>query len=244
MSKSPETKKVLVTGGTRGIGFACAKAFVENGHQVLAIGRSSPPPELLANLDSELIQFLTCDLDTTEGRAKLKNRLLETSSCEIVVQALGGSIRAANETDSWTENYRLNVSIVAEINAWLIPSMISAGFGRIVHVSSSAAEHGNAFPPYAAAKAALNRYIKSEGRKLAKSGIALCGIMPAAVSGYDGYWDRQQIADPAKAEAVERGQSSGSFQRADDIAKAVRFMCGESGMIFAGCVIPADASIP
>lgn len=242
------SQHILITGGTRGIGLACAQELANQGHRLCLVGNTLKSVEYAStHLDTNKHQILKLNLLTSDGIAALLTHLESKFEPDTVIHAIGGIPDFGSDTpeiEKWQSTFALNLFCIVDINKSIITRKLEAGRqAKIIHISSSAAEHGKAKSHYACAKAALNQYIKSEGRTLAKHNISLTGIMPAATIGNQGYWDRQRETNPSKYQKAEAAQTTGKFQNAQEVAKTVAFLCSSSGTLFAGCILPADATI-
>jgi len=159
-----------------------------------------------------------------------------------VVQCLGGR-PPPDAMNPWFTAMEVNFHAVVAIDELLLKGMLECNRGAIVHLSSSSAAHGKAYAPYAAAKAAMNRYIVNRGRECLPRGVVVTGLMPAAVEGDDNEWSRACVNDPERYERMLGRQILGRAQSTDEVAAVVRFLCSPAGMLFGGCVLPADAAI-
>lgn len=248
MQNEPEQgQRILITGGTKGIGLACAITLAKQGHTLCVVGSSNEGIEFAkASLDAPRHTILKIDLSNQTGVDQLDRHLESQFDPDIIIHAIGGIPNLppeVSESEQWTKVFWLNLFCIVALNKKIIKRMKSNGQGKIVHISSSAAEHGKASQHYACAKAALNQYIKSEGRALAKDGISISGIMPAATIGHGGYWDRQKATNQEKTQIVSNSQVLGKFSSTTEIAETVSFLCTPQGNMFSGCVLPADAAI-
>lgn len=238
---------IIITGGSQGIGLACARRFAKDGHTLALVSRSKNNLALaLASLDQSKHKSLAVDLTDLEGIKVLEQFAKTEFAPDILVHCIGGKSDIESERDSmkhWQNTFALNLFSIVEANRRLLALGNVKPSLRIIHISSSAAEHGQADTSYACAKTALNRYIRSEGKRLASHGTGLIGIMPAAVGGDGGYWDRAGLNDPEKRSRAEKGQALGRLQTTDEIAEIVSFLAGPSAAPFFGCVLPADANI-
>lgn len=239
-----EKQQVLVTGGTRGIGLACARRMLRDGFEVIVVGKSEKSVDrALAFLNTpERTIGWVCDLSNATGLELLKEKLSETDNLTKVIHAIGGSlgVTANSSVDSWQAVHWLNFIIPVEINKVLLAETRGQRPGRILHISSSAAIHGRASLPYVCAKAALNAYVRAEGNRLAAGEIALGAIMPAAVSGLENVWERVKVADKERWDRVLSGQALGRFQTPEEIASFASWYCGTEGAIFSGQCLSAD----
>ncbi|HLP07703.1 MAG TPA: SDR family oxidoreductase [Opitutaceae bacterium] len=233
----------VITGASRGIGRACARALAFGGWQLVLSGRNQNAlAALAAALPGEGHVALAADLLTSSGRDVLL-REIEKRVPEATVQCLGGRVPTTVPCDQWESTMAVNFHAVVAVDELIIPHLLARGSGTIVHLSSSAAVHGRAQPAYACAKAALNRYIVTRGRECLPRGVSISGLMPAAVEGDDNDWARARTADPERYARMCQGQSLGRPQTTDEVAAVVAFLCSPTGRLFGGCVLPADSAL-
>ncbi len=236
------TPRALVLGASRGIGRASARALAAAGWRLRLVARSEEPlAALVADLPAGPHRALAVDLTAPTGREALVNWLGDDLP-DAVVQCLGGRSQPSAR-DRWEAALELNFHSVVALDELLLPRLLARGSGTIVHLSSSAAVHGRAFAPYAAAKAALNRYIVNRGRECLPRGVVLTGLMPAAVEGDNNDWAQSRTTDPARHARMEEGQILGRAQTTDEVAAVVAFLCSPAGRLFGGCVLPADPTL-
>lgn len=232
----------LVVGASRGIGRACARTLAEAGWETRLVARdSSALAALAATLPGAGHRHLAADLLTDGGRDSVM-KWLGHETPDAVAQCLGGRT-PPTAPDPWATSMELNFHAVVALDELLLPRLLDRGAGTIVHLSSSSAMHGRAFAPYAAAKAALNRYIVNRGRECLSRGVILTGLMPAAVEGDDNDWARARSAEPERHARMTTGQALGRAQTTDEVAAVVTFLCSPAGRLFGGCILPADAAI-
>jgi len=236
-------QKVLVVGGTRGIGLACAVEFRNRGCEVVVVGRTEFSNKLPKSLVDGL-ELWKIDLKDELGLNSLRSCIQKTEIPHIVIHAIGGTLGVADDSEcnDWLRVHWLNFQVPVEINRILLekgrcyPS-------RILHISSSAVFHGKASLPYLASKAALNAYVKSFGRRVLPDGVVMAALMPAAVSGLENFWESVRSTNQEKWERALGGQALGRFQSPEEIASFAVWFASETGVIFAGQALPADANV-
>jgi uncharacterized oxidoreductase len=179
-------KRVLVTGGSSGIGFEIAKALLGKGAKVAMTGRRA---SVVSSAAEELrrgggaVTGIAADVGTAEGRAQtLRGALDALGGLDILVNNAGG-VRAG----------RLEVTTEAEIEAMLtvdllapilltraaLPSLRASGDAVVVNVTSGIALIGAPFyATYAAAKAGLARFSEALRRELKGEGIHVLTVFP------------------------------------------------------------------
>ena len=150
-------KRVLVTGGTRGIGEAVATRLREGGATVLTTARRQPSDLAVASL------FVATDITSAEGWTALAKAVREClGGIDIIVHVVGGSSAPAGgfavlDDGEWHRAFDLNLFPTVRLDRALLPMMLDQGSGVIIHITSiqSVLPLPEATIAYAAAKAAL-----------------------------------------------------------------------------------------
>ena len=172
-------RRVLVTGGSKGVGAAVVSLFREEGAQVLTAARTRP-----ADLPDEL--FVAADLTTAEGCATVADAVNERlGGVDIIVHVLGGSSSpgggfAALGEDEWQRELDINLFPAVRLDRALLPGMLAQGDGVIIHVTSIQRELPlpESTTAYAAAKAALSTYSKSLSKEVSPKGVRVVRVSP------------------------------------------------------------------
>jgi NAD(P)-dependent dehydrogenase (short-subunit alcohol dehydrogenase family) len=172
-------KRVLVTGGTKGLGRATVERFLAGGAQVITAARveAKPVPGAI---------FVQADLTTTEGSETLANAALDRmGGVDILAHVVGGSASpgggfAALTDGHWLAELNLNLLAAVRLDRLLVPQMIDRGAGTVVHVTSiqSILPLPDSTTAYAAAKAALRTYSKSISKELGAKGVRVNAVSP------------------------------------------------------------------
>src|SRR5262245_10944315 len=150
-------KRVLVTGGTRGVGEAIVRRLASAGGIVATTARSPRP----AGLDVRL--FVQADISTRKGADKIISKVLDRfGGIDILIPRAGGSSDAGGGTlvlsdADWQEAFEMNLFAATRLDRGFLPSMLKQGSGVIIHVSSiqRTLPLFDSTLAYAAAKAAL-----------------------------------------------------------------------------------------
>ncbi|CAM0556538.1 3-oxoacyl-[acyl-carrier-protein] reductase FabG [Vreelandella titanicae] len=172
-------RRVLITGGSKGVGAAAVALFREEGAQVLTAARTRP-----ADLPDEL--FVTADLTTAEGCATVADAVNERlGGVDIIVHVLGGSSApgggfAALGEEEWQRELDINLFPAVRLDRALLPGMLAQGDGVIIHVTSIQRELPlpESTTAYAAAKAALSTYSKSLSKEVSPKGVRVVRVSP------------------------------------------------------------------
>lgn len=172
-------KRVLVSGGTKGLGRATVERFVAGGARVITAARTAAEP-------LEGVEFVEADLTTPEGGALLARRALERlGGVDILAHVIGGSASPgggflALTEEHWLAELNLNLLATVRLDRLLVPQMLERGAGAIVHVTSiqSVLPLPEATTAYAAAKAGLRTYSKSISKELGPKGVRVNVVSP------------------------------------------------------------------
>src|ERR1700756_4030111 len=176
-------KRVLVTGGTKGVGEAIVRRFTLSGAAVATTARSPLPKEQSPSI------FVQTDGGTAEGVQKVVGRIQqEWNRLDILVNCLGGSeapnggFRALTDED-WQRALNVNLLTAVRLNRAFVPGMIERKSGVVVHISSI--QHRlplyDATLAYAAAKGALSTYNKGLANEVGPKGVRVNMISPGFI---------------------------------------------------------------
>ncbi len=172
-------KRLVISGGTRGLGRATVDRFVAGGARVITAARGKIEP-------IEGVEFVSADLTSAEGSELLaKTALQRMGGVDIVAHVIGGSASPgggflALTDEHWLAELNLNLLATVRLDRLLAPQMIERGAGTIVHVTSiqSILPLPESTTGYAAAKAALRTYSKAISRELGPKGVRVNAVSP------------------------------------------------------------------
>jgi len=173
-------QKVLVTGGTKGIGLEISKLFISDEYEVIILARDfSDFPEELKNRSKQI----TFDLQNVNEIPNLAN---EIGDIDILINNAG--IINSLPYDNYPQDkkdmiIKINLEAPIELITQFSKSMIRNKKGRIVSVASLAGEIGNWDIWYGATKAGVINYTKSFARLLGEQGIIINCVAPSMVEG-------------------------------------------------------------
>lgn len=179
-SKVLSGQRALVTGGTRGIGAATARALADAGAQIIVSARTAPADYPLP--------VITADMSNADDVQALAASALERlGGIDVIISNAGGQIRRSGALqftdDDWQRELDINLLAAVRLDRALLPSMLAQGAGAIVHVSSGAARIARATSlPYSAAKAALNAYSKGLASEVGARGVRVNVVSPGFIS--------------------------------------------------------------
>jgi len=237
-------RRALVTGAGKGTGAAIAARLREAGATVLGTSRTAP--QHLGPRD-----FVAADLTSPDGAARVAKHTAEhLGGVDILVHTLGGSRSpsggfAALTEEHWVHELNLNLLAAVRLDRALLPGMVAAGRGAVVHVSSIQRRQPlhDATLGYAAAKAALTTYSKGLANEVAPHGVRVNVVSPGFIrsSGADGLVDRLSAGQGiTREEALGQVMDSlggiplGRPSEPAEVAELVAFLVGDRSAAITG----------
>jgi NAD(P)-dependent dehydrogenase (short-subunit alcohol dehydrogenase family) len=178
-----DNQRVLVTGGTKGIGQAVVARFRDAGARVLTTARKRPT----SITDTDL--FVETDITTAEGCAAVADAVRKRlGGVDVIVHVVGGSTApgggfAVLDDSEWHRALDLNLFPAVRLDRALLPMMLAQRSGVIIHVTSiqRVMPLHEATLAYAAAKAALANYSKGLSKEVSPKGIRVVQVSPGWV---------------------------------------------------------------
>ncbi|MGN6245790.1 MAG: SDR family NAD(P)-dependent oxidoreductase [Motilibacteraceae bacterium] len=241
---------VLVTGASRGIGAACARAFAEAGDRVAIHYGSSEQQarEVLAALPGEGHVLVRGDLaDAEQVRSFVDDAATGLGGLDVLVNnaAVYVEHRIADVSyEQWQDAWRRTVDVdlvgTANVTFCVARHMIAAGTaGRIVNVSSRGAFRGEPrYPAYGASKAGLNALGQSLARALAPHGIAVSSVAP----GYVATDMAAHVLDGPDGQRIRGESPFGRVARPEEVAAAVLYLASPEAEWASGTVLDLNGA--
>ena len=244
-----EGARVLITGGSRGIGRAVAEAFAVRGARVaIAFNRNRrAADEVLAALAGAGHLALPGDLtDPGHAQSVVAQTVEAFGGLDIVVNNAGiyhfhkvAETDAADWADTWRRTLDTNLVAPAMICHAAARHMIGSGGGKIVNVSSRGAFRGEPdAPAYGASKAGLNAMSQSLAVALAPHGIFVGVVAPGFV---DTDMAAASLAGP-DGDAIRAQSPLGRVARPEEVANAVLFLASDDIEFATGAIIDVNGA--
>jgi NAD(P)-dependent dehydrogenase (short-subunit alcohol dehydrogenase family) len=240
---------VLVTGGSRGIGRAIARAFASGGDRVAVhFGTSRERAEaVLAELPGSGHVLVQADLaDADAVGAMVDGAASALGGLDVLVNNAGVFVPSPPLSSSYEEWQRvwsqtLAVNLVGAANATFraVPHLRAAGGGAVVNVSSRGAfrgEPGN--PAYGASKAGMNAFAQSMAVALAPLGISVTCVAPGFVQTEMA----RDVLDGPSGDAVRAQSPFGRIARPEEVASAVLWLSSPEARFSTGTIVDVNGA--
>ena len=235
---------VLVTGGSRGIGLACARRFQAVGDRVAVTYRSAPPEALGSDAAGSVdLLPVACDVRSPE---EVEAAFAAVEAAFGPVEVLVANAGVTRDTlllrmgeDAWDEVIDTNLNGVYRVVRRAVGPMVRAHRGRIVLISSVVAFLGSPGQVnYGAAKAGLVGLARSLAREVASRSITVNVVAPGVI-------ETDMIASLGKqrVEQLLAMVPSGRRGQPGDVAGVVSFLASDDAEYVTGAVIPVDGGL-
>lgn len=237
-------RRVLVAGGSKGIGRAMALAFATAGARVAVCARGEPG---LAALGGEA-QALGLAIHTTAADLSapddIQRWLAEAADAlggiDVLVNNATGYGMADDEA-GWAASLGVDLMAAVRASRLALPWLRQSADACILNLASIAAQQPRpGAAPYAAAKAALMHYTTSQALALAPERIRVNAIAPGSIEFEDGLWARRRTQDPALYHGTLAKIPFGRFGQPQEIADAALFLCSPLARWITGHTLNVD----
>jgi NAD(P)-dependent dehydrogenase (short-subunit alcohol dehydrogenase family) len=227
-------RTALITGGTAGIGLACARLLAAEGATVIITGRDCERGEAAAaNVGARFIAADISDLDAVKALVQ------QAGEVDILVNnaaSFPGALTVDQEVGSFETTFDTNVRGTYFLVAGLVPGMLARGRGSIINVTSMVASKGvPGASTYSASKAVVESLTRTWAAEFGARGVRVNSVAPG----------------PTKTEGVEaewgdvnselgRALPLGRTAEPDEIANAVLFLASPRSSFITGSTLHAD----
>jgi beta-ketoacyl ACP reductase len=229
-------RTVLITGGSRGIGLACARAFAATGHRVAVTSSSTP-------VDEAGLLTVKCDVtDAAQVEAAVAQVEDQLGAIEVLVANAGinrDGLLVRMSEDDFQSVIDTNLTATWRLAKRVVPKMMKARWGRIVIVSSVGAYIGAPGQAnYASSKAGLIGLARSIAREYGPRGITANVVAPGPIA-----TDMLDSMPEERRAALSAQVPVGRVGTADEVAAAVTFLASEPAAFITGAVVPVDGGL-
>ncbi len=241
----------LVTGSSRGLGLAAARALAAEGCRVALCARTPGPLEEAARAVAGAaggpgrVQAIAADVSTPEGAARVVDGTMAAfGRIDVLVNnvalARGGGLLDTGD-EVWQEAIEQTLMPAVRVSRLAVPHMQRAGGGVIIMIASIFGREAGGRMTYNAVKAAEISLARSLAQQLAPDNIRVLSVSPGSILFPGGSWWRRQQDDPAGiAEFVRRELPFGRFGTPEEVGDVVAFLASPRARWIAGTSVVVD----
>lgn len=240
MAKDFAGKRVIVMGGSRGIGRAIALGFAAQGAAVSICARNPEPLEATRGEIAALgVTAHAASVDLADAKAieaYVPQAVKALGGLDVLVNNASGFGHADDE-DGWAASLSVDMMAIVRGSHAAIPHMKPGS--SIVNISSiSALRASSRSAPYGAIKAAVMHYTASQAKMLAKQGIRVNGVAPGSIEFPGGTWEDRKTSNPALYQATLASIPFGRMGKPEEVAEVVLFLASDkAGWVTAQTIV-------
>src|SRR6185369_12413569 len=229
-------KTALVTGGTAGIGLACARLLAHEGATVIISGRDVERGKAAAAGIDGSVRFVQADLSDIES---VKSLVAQAGDVDILVNnaaSFPAALTVDQEVTSFGKTFDTNVRGSYFLAAGLVPGMLARGHGSIINVTSMVASKGvPGAGVYSASKAAVESLTRTWAAEFGAHGVRVNSVAPGPTKteGVEAEWGETN-------EELGRALPLGRTAKPEEIADAVLFLASPRSSFITGSTLHAD----
>lgn len=231
-------KKVLITGGSRGIGKECVREFKNNGYKVYFTYNNSED-EAFRLADETDTVAIKCNIASID---EINEAVKKTDGIDILINNAGISqIKMVQDITpkDWDNMFNINIRGMFFMTQAVIPNMIHNKYGRIINISSMWGEVGASCEVhYSASKAAVIGFTKALAKELAPSEITVNCISPGTIdTDMNRHLTKEEIDELCEETPV------GRIGKASEISRTALYLADKDSGFITGAVIPVNGGM-
>jgi len=237
-------RRIVVAGGSRGIGRSIALAFAQAGASISVCARGA---EGIARVRAELaslgrpVHAATCDLGDAGAVARyIAEAASALGGIDVLVNNASG-FGFTNDELGWAASISVDLMATVRASDAALPFLKQSSAAAIINTSSiSALQPSARTPPYGAAKAAVVHYTQSQAAALAPARIRVNSIAPGSIEFPGGMWEHRRTAEPALYNRILSTIPFGRLGRPEEVANAVLFLASDEASWVTGQTLVVD----
>ncbi|HTB15093.1 MAG TPA: 3-oxoacyl-[acyl-carrier-protein] reductase [Bryobacteraceae bacterium] len=238
MTNDGAFKTAFVSGASRGIGLACARALAETGVHVVLAARDAAKLEA-ASREIPNSTWVTIDLSSADS---IKEAFAKAGKIDILVNNAAvtkDGLALRMKKDDWDTVISTNLTGAFLATQQVLQGMMKARWGRIINISSVVGESGNPGQAnYVASKAGLIGLTKSLAQEMGSRNITVNSVAPGFIE-----TDMTAVLSQEVKDNIIGHIPLKRFGRAEDVAAAVRFLASEEAGYITGAVLNVNGGM-
>jgi 3-oxoacyl-[acyl-carrier protein] reductase len=237
-------RRVVVMGGSRGIGRAIALGFAREGAAVAVCARGAAGLEAvrqdLAALGATA-HAAPCDLsDAEQIAAFIPAAAAALGGIDVLVNNASG-FGSTDDEAGWAASFNVDMMATVRASRAALPFLEQSGSGAIVNLSSISALRASArSAPYGAIKAAIDHYTGSQAKMYAAKGIRVNAVAPGSIEFPGGSWEQRRLEGSPLYESVRSQIPAGRLGEPEEVADVVLFLASHGARWVTGQSIVVD----
>ena len=230
-----EVKKVLVSGGTKGIGGAIVTKFLDEGYSVIATTRDKTKANILEHKN---LTVENLDLSSKDSVSEFQEKL-ESFKPSILINNAGvtkDNLFLRMSENDWTEVIETNLNGTYRLTKIFLKDMIKNKWGRIINIGSVSGLMGNPGQTnYASSKAALEGFTRSLAKEIGSRNITVNLVSPGFIN--------TDMTSGLTIEKLESQIPLGRMGNPSDVASLVAFLASEGAGYITGQTLVVDGGL-
>ena len=234
-------RRVVVCGGSRGIGRGIALGFARAGAAVSICARSPGPLEATRAELGPKAHAATCDLASEAAiRGYIAAAAASLGGIDILINNASG-FGTTDDAAGWGACFAVDLMAIVHATQAALPFLEKSESAAVVSVSSiSAYRVSLRNPPYGAIKAAVNHYTATQAAMLARKGIRVNAVAPGSIEFPGGSWEQRRLAGDPLYESTRKRIPAGHMGAPEDVADVVLFLASPMARWVSGQTITVD----
>ena len=244
-----EGKTALISGGSRGIGFAIAELFYKEGANVYIMSRTAEQlagaVKKIGNGSEERIHGIPCDVSSKTSVDEAFERIAaDGAEIDVLVNCAGVNLRGPLETmplETWNKNIGINLTGTFLLTQKVFPAMKKNGGGKIVNIASLMSDVARpTIAPYVASKGGVKMFTKAIAVEWAQYNIQANAIIPGYI---DTEMNTPLINDPVFDGKIKTRTPAGRWGKPEEVAHAALFFASKGADFVTGQLLAVDGGI-
>ncbi len=235
-------KRVVIMGGSRGIGRSIALGFAAGGASVAICARGADALERTRAELGTSSYAAKLDLADAEGIARFIPQAADAlgGGIDVLINNASG-FGSADDEAGWAASVAVDLMAIVRASQSAVPFLKQQPGGNIVNISSiSAFRATKRNPPYGAIKAAVMHYTGSQAKMLAADGLRVNCVCPGSIEFPGGTWEDRRTSDPALYNGTLAQIPFGRMGTPEEIAEVVLFLASNKARWVTGQSIVVD----